>query len=137
MVCEMVPAVEMVRMVNSGTEAVMSAIRAARGYTGRDKIVKFDGCYHGHSDCLLVQAGSGVMTAGHPGSAGVPRRLHSGYPHCRVQRPGERGDPASGPTPEQLPAWSWSRWQPTWAWCLRVRAFCRVCGGSATRTAAS
>ena len=62
----------MVRMVNSGTEAVMSAIRAARGYTGRDKIVKFTGCYHGHSDALLVKAGSGVMTAGIPDSAGVP-----------------------------------------------------------------
>ena len=58
-----VPHVEMVRMVNSGTEAVMSAIRAARGYTGRDKIIKFAGCYHGHSDALLVSAGSGVMTA--------------------------------------------------------------------------
>ena len=62
----------MVRMVNSGTEAVMSAIRAARGYTRRDKIVKFTGCYHGHSDALLVKAGSGVMTAGIPDSAGVP-----------------------------------------------------------------
>ena len=72
LVCEMAPGVELVRMVNSGTEAVMSAIRAARGYTGRDKIIKFNGCYHGHSDCLLVQAGSGVMTAGLPGSAGVP-----------------------------------------------------------------
>ncbi len=61
-----------VRMVNSGTEAVMSAIRAARGYTKRDKIIKFDGCYHGHSDGLLVAAGSGVMTAGVPDSAGVP-----------------------------------------------------------------
>lgn len=59
-------------MVNSGTEAVMSAIRTARGYTGRAKIVKFMGCYHGHSDALLVQAGSGVMTAGIPDSAGVP-----------------------------------------------------------------
>ena len=62
----------MIRMVNSGTEAVMSAIRAARGYTGRNKIVKFAGCYHGHSDALLVKAGSGVMTAGIPDSAGVP-----------------------------------------------------------------
>ena len=62
----------MIRMVNSGTEAVMSAIRAARGYTGRDKIIKFAGCYHGHSDALLVKAGSGVMTAGIPDSAGVP-----------------------------------------------------------------
>ena len=67
-----VPSVEMVRMVNSGTEAVMSAVRAARGYTGRNKIVKFMGCYHGHSDSMLVQAGSGVMTAGIPDSAGVP-----------------------------------------------------------------
>lgn len=72
LICQMVPSIEMVRMVNSGTEAVMSAIRAARGFTGRDKIVKFNGCYHGHSDGLLVQAGSGVMTAGIPDSAGVP-----------------------------------------------------------------
>lgn len=71
-ICENVPSVEMIRMVNSGTEAVMSAIRAARGYTGRNKIVKFAGCYHGHSDALLVKAGSGVMTAGVPDSAGVP-----------------------------------------------------------------
>ncbi|MCD8021629.1 MAG: glutamate-1-semialdehyde 2,1-aminomutase [Lachnospiraceae bacterium] len=72
LICGSVPNIDMVRMVNSGTEAVMSAIRAARGYTGRDKIVKFMGCYHGHSDALLVQAGSGVMTAGIPDSAGVP-----------------------------------------------------------------
>lgn len=69
---EMVPSVEMLRMVNSGTEAVMSAIRAARGFTGRSKIIKFTGCYHGHSDSLLVAAGSGVMTQGIPDSAGVP-----------------------------------------------------------------
>lgn len=72
LICSSIPNIEMVRMVNSGTEAVMSAIRAARGYTGRDKIIKFMGCYHGHSDALLVQAGSGVMTAGVPDSAGVP-----------------------------------------------------------------
>ena len=71
-ICSHIPHVEMVRMVNSGTEAVMSAIRAARGFTGRDKIIKFSGCYHGHSDGLLVDAGSGLMTAGVPGSAGVP-----------------------------------------------------------------
>ncbi len=70
---EMVPSVEMMRMVNSGTEAVMSAIRAARGFTGRDKIVKFEGCYHGHTDAMLVKAGSGVMTAGVPDSSGVPK----------------------------------------------------------------
>ena len=72
MVCEAVPSVEMVRMVSSGTEAVMSAIRLARGYTGRDKILKFEGCYHGHSDGLLVKAGSGALTTGVPDSAGVP-----------------------------------------------------------------
>lgn len=70
-VCDAVPSVERVRMVNSGTEAVMGAIRAARGYTGRNKIIKFAGCYHGHSDGLLVQAGSGATTLGIPDSAGV------------------------------------------------------------------
>lgn len=72
LICEMVPSVEMVRMVNSGTEAVMSAIRLARGYTGKNKIIKFQGCYHGHSDSMLVKAGSGAMTAGTPDSLGVP-----------------------------------------------------------------
>jgi len=72
MVIEAVPSVDMVRMVNSGTEATMSAIRLARGVTGRDTIIKFDGCYHGHADTLLVEAGSGVATLGIPGSPGVP-----------------------------------------------------------------
>ena len=72
-ICERIPHVEMIRMVNSGTEAVMSAVRAARGYTGRNKIIKFAGCYHGHSDAMLVSAGSGVMTSGIPDSAGVPK----------------------------------------------------------------
>jgi glutamate-1-semialdehyde 2,1-aminomutase len=71
-ICEHVPSMDMVRMVNSGTEAVMSALRLARGYTGRNKIIKFAGCYHGHCDAMLVKAGSGVMTAGVPDSAGVP-----------------------------------------------------------------
>ncbi|MFO7987124.1 MAG: glutamate-1-semialdehyde 2,1-aminomutase, partial [Desulfatiglandaceae bacterium] len=71
----MVPSMEMVRMVNSGTEAAMSAIRLARGYTNRTKIIKFDGCYHGHADSLLVSAGSGVATLGIPGSPGVPDAL--------------------------------------------------------------
>ncbi len=73
MVIDAVPSLEMVRMVNSGTEATMSAIRLARGVTGRDLIVKFDGCYHGHADSLLVEAGSGVATLGIPGSPGVPK----------------------------------------------------------------
>lgn len=72
LVCELVPSVEMVRMVNSGTEATMSALRAARGFTGRNKIIKFEGCYHGHCDSLLVKAGSGLMNSGIPDSAGVP-----------------------------------------------------------------
>jgi len=74
-ICELVPGMDMVRMVNSGTEATMSAIRLARGYTGRDKIIKFEGCYHGHSDSLLVKAGSGALTLGVPSSPGVPASL--------------------------------------------------------------
>jgi glutamate-1-semialdehyde 2,1-aminomutase len=72
LICELVPGVQKVRMTNSGTEACMSAIRLARGFTQRDKIIKFDGCYHGHVDSLLVKAGSGALTFGHPDSAGVP-----------------------------------------------------------------
>ena len=79
LICRLVPSVEMVRMVNSGTEAVMSAIRLARGYTGRDKIIKFAGCYHGHSDSLLVKAGSGVMTGRHSRQCRCTGRLCGGY----------------------------------------------------------
>jgi len=74
-ICDIMPGMDMVRMVNSGTEATMSAIRLARGYTGRDTIVKFEGCYHGHSDSLLVKAGSGALTLGVPSSPGVPAPL--------------------------------------------------------------
>ncbi len=74
-ICELVPSIERVRMVSSGTEATMSAIRLARGCTGRDRIVKFEGCYHGHSDSLLVKPGSGALTLGIPGSPGVPAAL--------------------------------------------------------------
>jgi glutamate-1-semialdehyde 2,1-aminomutase len=72
LICRWVPSIEKVRMVNSGTEATMSALRLARGFTGRDKIIKFEGCYHGHADALLVHAGSGALTHGQPDSAGVP-----------------------------------------------------------------
>jgi glutamate-1-semialdehyde 2,1-aminomutase len=72
MLCTRVPSIEQVRLVSSGTEATMSAIRLARGYTGRSRIIKFEGCYHGHDDALLVKAGSGALTFGHPSSAGVP-----------------------------------------------------------------
>lgn len=72
-ICDHIPHVDMVRMVNSGTEAVMSAVRVARGFTGKNKVIKFAGCYHGHSDAMLVSAGSGVMTSDVPDSAGVPK----------------------------------------------------------------
>ena len=75
LICRLVPSIEKVRLVNSGTEATMAAIRLARGFTGRDRIVKFDGCYHGHGDSLLVKAGSGVATLGLPDSPGVPQAL--------------------------------------------------------------
>src|SRR5262249_49870961 len=75
LVVEAVPSVEKVRFVSSGTEATMSAIRLARGFTGRDKIIKFEGCYHGHGDSLLVKGGSGLATLGTPDSAGVPADL--------------------------------------------------------------
>ena len=71
-ICKLVPSIEQLRLVSSGTEATMSALRLARGATGRDKIVKFEGCYHGHADSLLVKAGSGLLTFGNPTSAGVP-----------------------------------------------------------------
>src|ERR1700750_1755062 len=72
LICDWIPSIEKVRMVNSGTEATMSCIRLARAFTRRDKIIKFDGCYHGHADALLVKAGSGALTLGNPSSAGVP-----------------------------------------------------------------
>ncbi|HEX5804701.1 MAG TPA: aminotransferase class III-fold pyridoxal phosphate-dependent enzyme, partial [Azospira sp.] len=75
LLCALLPSMEMVRLVSSGTEATMSAIRLARGYTGRDVLIKFEGCYHGHSDSLLVKAGSGLLTFGNPSSGGVPADL--------------------------------------------------------------
>jgi len=75
LLCQLVPSMEQVRLVSSGTEATMSAVRLARGYTGRTKLIKFEGCYHGHADFLLVKAGSGALTFGHPSSAGVPEEV--------------------------------------------------------------
>ena len=75
LVCAAIPSIDRVRMTSSGTEATMTAIRLARGYTGRNMIIKFDGCYHGHADSLLIKAGSGVATLGIPGSPGIPEEL--------------------------------------------------------------
>ena len=86
-ICARVPSVEKVRLVSSGTEAAMTAVRLARGATGRPKIVKFAGCYHGHLDALLVQAGSGVATLGLPGSAGVTAGNGRRHDRRAVQRP--------------------------------------------------
>ena len=80
------PSLELVRLVSSGTEATMSALRLARGYTGRSKIVKFEGCYHGHGDSLLVKAGSGALTFGQPSSAGVPPAIAGETIVAAVQR---------------------------------------------------
>ena len=92
----MLPGVEMVRMVNSGTEAVMSAVRLARGVTGRDKIIKFEGCYHGHSDAMLVGAGSGALTQGEPDSTGRDEGRSAGHADGAVQRPRIGRAPARG-----------------------------------------
>ena len=78
-ICAMLPSIDMLRMVNSGTEATTTAIRLARGFTGRDKIIKFVGCYHGHCDPLLVKAGSGSLTFGQPDSAGIPSQCDPRY----------------------------------------------------------
>ena len=100
LICAWVPSVQKVRMCNSGTEACMSAIRLARGFTKRDKIIKFDGCYHGHADSLLVKAGSGALTFGNPDSAGVPAAFTQHTIVLPYQRPGSgeggvRGEPGT------------------------------------------
>ena len=110
-------------MVNSGTEAVMSAVRAARGFTGRDKLVKFAGCYHGHSDAMLVKAGSGVMTAGVPDSAGVPAgcagdTLTAAYNDLESVGAALRGEPGGRSRRS-----SSSRSRPIWVWWSPPGAF--------------
>lgn len=92
----MLPSLERVRMVNSGTEATMSALRLARGHTGREKIIKFRGCYHGHVDALLVQAGSGALTLGIPGSPGCRPRWWSRQSPCRTTTPRPCASASSG-----------------------------------------
>jgi glutamate-1-semialdehyde 2,1-aminomutase len=112
--CEAVPSMGKVRLCSSGTEACMSALRLARGYTGRDKVLKFEGCYHGHADFLLVKAGSGAATFGVPDSAGVPEATARNT----LRRPPSSSNP----------------WSETWAACRRRRASSRGSARSAPST---
>ena len=88
LLCRLVPSLELVRLVSSGTEATMTALRLARGFTGRSLVVKFEGCYHGHADALLVKAGSGALTFGNPSSAGVPAETAAAHRGARLQQCG-------------------------------------------------
>ena len=120
------PSMERVRFVSSGTEAAMSAVRVARAFTGRDKIVKFEGCYHGHADAFLVKAGSGATTLGmptSPGVAGAGRRRHAAR---ALQRPRVRRRAAATRTPARSPPSSSSRSPATWASCRPPTASCRA-----------
>ena len=131
-IVDAVPSVEMVRLVSSGTEAAMSAIRLARGFTRRDRIIKFAGCYHGHSDGLLASAGSGLATLGIPSSPGVPTAHDRRHRRHDLQRP--RRDRGGGRALRRRARRrsSSSRWPGTWASSRRRRASSRRCARSAT-----
>lgn len=126
LVCRLVPSMDMVRMVNSGTEATMSALRLARAYTGRDCIIKFIGCYHGHHDSLLVKAGSGGATFGVPDSPGVPKAVaattitvpFNDLPALEKVLPNAA---------KKSPALSWSLLRATWALYFRTKASWKAC----------
>ena len=135
MIARAVPSMEMVRLVSSGTEAAMSAIRLARGATGRDLLVKFDGCYHGHADSLLVKAGSGGATFGMPDSRGVPAALAALTATVAVQRRGGGPRPLPAARATRSPPSSWSPWPGTWAWCPRLPASWNSCARSRRATA--
>ena len=123
LVIEAFPAIEKVRFVSSGTEATMSAIRLARAATKRKIIVKFEGCYHGHSDALLVKAGSGVATLGIPGSAGVPEEFVEIHACAAVQQRQCGRGAHSTSSKTRLPASSSSRWSETWDASLRTPGY--------------
>ena len=127
LVREAMPSLELVRFVNSGTEATMSALRLARAFTGRAKIVKFTGCYHGHADLLLVQAGSGVATLGLPGLARRDARRGRRHADRAVQRSRRRSSASSRSTRARSPRSSSSRSPGTWGSSSRGRASSRAC----------
>ena len=135
LICDWVPSIEKVRMVNSGTEATMSCVRLARGFTGRDKIIKFEGCYHGHVDSLLVKAGSGALTHGQPDSAGVPEAfagLTISLPFNDIEavRAAFRENPQARSPPS-----SSSRSRPMPASIFRSPVFSKACAKYAPSTA--
>ena len=127
LVCDAVPSVEQVRFVNSGTEATMSAVRLARAFTGRDKIVKFEGCYHGHSDGLLAKAGSGVATLSLPDSAGVPASFAAETLVAPFNDRAAVERAVRGAWRRRSRRSSSSRCRRTWGWCRRSRASCSSC----------
>jgi glutamate-1-semialdehyde aminotransferase len=112
-VCELVPSMELVRMTSSGTEATMSAIRLARGFTGRDKVIKFEGNYHGHADSLLVKAGSGMLTLGEPSSPGRAGGAGGADPDPALQRRRRGARDHGQDRATRSPASSSSRWPAT------------------------
>jgi glutamate-1-semialdehyde aminotransferase len=114
------PGLEMMRFVNSGTEATMSALRLARAFTGRSKIIKFEGCYHGHADLLLVQAGSGVATLGLPDSPGVPPATVQDTLVARFNDL-DSVEALFEQFRMKLQLLSSNRWPETWAWCHPTR----------------
>jgi glutamate-1-semialdehyde 2,1-aminomutase len=133
LICTLFPSVDMVRMVNSGTEAVMTAIRVARGATGRDKIIKFEGCYHGHCDAMLVSAGSGLMTAGESASAGVTEGTAKDTltaPYNDLETTARMFEVNRG----RIAAVIVDRWQPIWVLCCRSGAFLKAFGHCAMPT---
>ena len=131
LICQWVPSIEKVRMVNSGTEATMSCIRLARGFTGRDKIIKFEGCYHGHVDSLLVNAGSGALTHGQPDSAGVPQRICRADDLAAVQRYRSCARAHFVTTRRKSPRSFSNRFRPTPASIFRAKISSRRCARNA------